>query len=85
MKRLIGVEVDDGQAKRVVLDHPRLDFIGEGKPDRGRQILAADCLIAHRRVDDSLKIDERFVRGLVQVRNGNLANLRCGLFKLSVQ
>jgi hypothetical protein len=83
MKRLIGVEIDNGQAKRVVLHHPRLYFIGEGKPDRRRQILAADCLIASRRVDDSLKIDERFVWGLVQVRNRNLPNLCCGLFKLS--
>jgi hypothetical protein len=83
MKRLIGVKIDDRQAKRVVLQHPRLDLIGERKPDRGRQILAAYCLIAIWRVDDPLKIDERFVRGLVQVRYRDLVNLRCSLFKLS--
>jgi hypothetical protein len=41
MKRLIGVEIDNRQAQRVVLHHAGLDFVGKRKPDRGRQIFAA--------------------------------------------
>ena len=50
MERLIGVEIDDGQAKRVVLDHSGLNLIGERKADGGREIFAPYFLIAIGRI-----------------------------------
>lgn len=74
-----------GQAQRVVLHHAWLDFVGERKPDRGRQIFTAYFLFASRRLNNPLKIDERFMRRPDEVGNRNLADLRFRRFQLPVQ
>src|SRR6266700_3200046 len=83
MESLIGVEIHNGQAKRVVLHHSRIDVIGKREPNGHCEILAANLLLRAVSIDNSLKVDQRFVWGSGQVGDRDLAYLRFGLFDLS--
>src|SRR4051812_44247857 len=57
----------------------------EGEPDGRGEILAAYFLLAEGRGNNPRKIHQRLIGNFVEVREGNLANLRLGWFELPVQ